>query len=230
MIQEKYPFCKGKTAYLHNGVEKAEFDYRRDVREKGRIIAVGGDRKLKNNVVVASAVAKLDSSKKLIVYDGGYVAACLFRNGEFFFDITNKKDELIRFAGSKYVKSNPVGIYDKVVEKLKNGKKVLFIGLPCQVAAIKNYTITMPAGIGENLYTVDLICHGTPSPKILSLALREKGINIKQLRDIRFRNKTNFGLSSQNGDNGYKTITPMGVQDMYTYAYCCKYSVSMQMD
>lgn len=68
LIQEKYPFCKGKTAYLHNGVEKAEFDYRRDVREKGRIIAVGGDRKLKNNVVVASAVAKLDSSKKLIVY------------------------------------------------------------------------------------------------------------------------------------------------------------------
>ena len=169
--------------------------------------------------IIASSGGAASAMMGRFVDDGGYVAACLFRNGEFFFDITNKKDELIRFAGSKYVKSNPVGIYDKVVEKLKNGKKVLFIGLPCQVAAIKNYTITMPAGIGENLYTVDLICHGTPSPKILSLALREKGINIKQLRDIRFRNKTNFGLSSQNGDNGYKTITPMGVQDMYTYAF-----------
>lgn len=68
LIQKKYPFCKGKTAYLHNGVEKAEFNYRRDVREKGRIIAVGGDRKLKNNIVVANAVAKLDDSKKLMVY------------------------------------------------------------------------------------------------------------------------------------------------------------------
>ena len=83
------------------------------------------------------------------VDDGGYVAACLFRNGEFIFDITNKKDEIVRFAGSKYVKSNPV----------------------------------------------------------------------KQLREICFRNKTNFGLSSQNGNVEYKTITPNGVQDMYTYAF-----------
>lgn len=54
--------------YLHNGVDKADFDYIAMPREKGRIIAVGGDRKLKNNIVVANAVAKLDDSKKLMVY------------------------------------------------------------------------------------------------------------------------------------------------------------------
>lgn len=168
--------------------------------------------------IKASSGGAASAMMECFVDDGGYVAACLFRNGEFIFDITNKKDELIRFAGSKYVKSNPVGIYDKVIEKIKNGKKVQFIGLPCQVAAIKNYTKMMPANISENLYTVDLICHGSPSPKILTLALREKGVDIKQLREIRFRNKTNFGLSSQNENDEYKTITPNGVQDMYTYA------------
>lgn len=167
----------------------------------------------------ASSGGAASAMMDYFIADGGYVAACSFKNGEFLFDITNKKDELIHFAGSKYVKSNPTGIYDRIVEKLKNGKKVLFIGLPCQVAAIKNYTMTMPASISENLYTVDLICHGSPSPKILNLALREKGVDIKRLRDIRFRNKTDFGLSSQEEENGYKTITPTGVQDMYTYAF-----------
>lgn len=156
---------------------------------------------------------------KYFVNDGGYVAACLFRDGKFIFDITNQKEKLVHFAGSKYVKSNPEGIYDKVVEKLKNGDKVLFIGLPCQVAAVRNYTIKLPTYISENLYTVDLICHGTPSPQILKLALREKGVDIRQLREIRFRNKTNFGLSSQDGNSQYKTITLAGVQDMYTHAF-----------
>lgn len=68
MIQEKYSFCADRMNYLHNGVDKADFDYIAMPREKGRIIAVGGDRKLKNNIVVANAVAKLDDSKKLMVY------------------------------------------------------------------------------------------------------------------------------------------------------------------
>lgn len=169
--------------------------------------------------IKASSGGAASAMMEYFVNDGGYVAACLFKNGEFLFEITNKKEDLIRFVGSKYVKSNPGGIYDKVVEKLKKKKKVLFIGLPCQVAAIKNYTMTMSANISENLYTVDLICHGSPSPKILNLALHEKGVDIKQLREIRFRKKTDFGLSSQNEENGYETITPTGVQDMYTYAF-----------
>lgn len=68
LIQERYPFCKGKTAFLHNGVERVKLNYNQICREKGRIIAVGGDRKLKNNISIANAVAKLDSSKKLVVY------------------------------------------------------------------------------------------------------------------------------------------------------------------
>lgn len=167
----------------------------------------------------ASSGGAASAMMEYFVNDGGYVAACLFSNGEFVFDITNKKEELVHFVGSKYVKSNPVGIYDKVIEKLKNGNSVLFIGLPCQVAAVKNYMLAMPDNIRENLYTVDLICHGSPSPKILKFALYEKGIDILQLKEIRFRNKTNFGLSSRDEDGEYKTIVPAGVQDMYTHAF-----------
>ena len=156
---------------------------------------------------------------KYFVENGGYVAACVFKQGEFVFEITNKIEKLTDFAGSKYVKSNPIGIYAKVIEKLKHGEKVLFIGLPCQVAAVKNSTAILTSEMRNNLYTVDLICHGSPSPRILNMALEEKGIDIKKLTQIRFRNKTNFGLSSQDDGQVYKTLTPAGVQDMYTYAF-----------
>lgn len=68
IIQEKYPFCKGKTAFLHNGVEIINLEHGEVQREKGRIIAVGGDRKLKNNITVAKAMAKVNDDKILSVY------------------------------------------------------------------------------------------------------------------------------------------------------------------
>lgn len=68
IIQEKYPFCKGKTAYLHNGVEKINLKHGKVQREKGRIIVVGGDRKLKNNITVAKAMGKLGADRVLTVY------------------------------------------------------------------------------------------------------------------------------------------------------------------
>ena len=72
-----------------------------------------------------------------------------------------------KFVGSKYVKSNPIGIYSKIEEHLKAKEKVLFIGLPCQVAGLKNYIKRLDKSFQDNLYTVDLICHGTPSPRLL---------------------------------------------------------------
>lgn len=153
------------------------------------------------------------------VADGGYVAACLFKKGEFVFDITNNQEDLNKFVGSKYVKSNPKGIYDKIVEKLRNNSKVLFIGLPCQVAGLKNFILGLSADKIESLYTVDLICHGTPSTQILNKFLAEKNINIKKVEDIRFRQKTKFGLSIEDKIQKYRNTTPIGVQDMYTFAF-----------
>ena len=53
-------------------------------------------------------------------------------------------------------------IYLKCKELLKQGEKILFVGLPCQIAGLKNYI-----GENENLVLIDLACHGTPSPEFL---------------------------------------------------------------
>lgn len=91
------------------------------------------------------------------------------------------------------------------------GRKVLFVGLPCQVEAVKCY-------VGEKfdngLYTVDLICHGSPSPKVLDMFLAQYDIDTKKLSDIQFRNKNNFSVRE-----GTSYIVQKGVLDKYSISF-----------
>lgn len=103
------------------------------------------------------------------------------------------------------------GIYRKVKKLLQEKNKVLFIGLPCQIAAVKNF-------VGEqnkdNLYTVDLICHGTPSVKILEKYMSQYGVSLSEIKDISFRTKNAFILKKDG-----KPITGHHIQDRYTMSF-----------
>lgn len=46
----------------------------------------------------------------------GSVCSCEFRNGKFLFTFAETEEEVKKFTGSKYVKSNPYGIY-KIIKK-----------------------------------------------------------------------------------------------------------------
>lgn len=145
------------------------------------------------------------------IRDGGYVCSCVFENGQFGFTLVNSTDELKRFAGSKYVKSNPEGAYTAVRKKLKEGTKVLFIGLPCHVSALRNF---VGQKWGENLVTIDLICHGTSSPKILERFLKQYGVELDDCKEIKFRTKGKFRL-----EKDCQGFTPVGVSDRYLTAF-----------
>jgi 4Fe-4S ferredoxin iron-sulfur binding domain-containing protein len=71
--------------------------------------------------------------------------------------------EMSKFRGSKYVQSDLSGIFKEIKEDLKNNK-VLFVGTPCQTQGLKNYLIREY----PNLLTIDLVCHGVPSPKVFA--------------------------------------------------------------
>ena len=143
------------------------------------------------------------------VLSGGVVCSCVFENGSFVFSIAHDTEEIKRFAGSKYVKSNPQKVYMEIYKLLKKHQKVLFVGLPCQCAAVKNFCLN-----NQHLYTVDLICHGTPSPKLLNMYLSENNIAIAEAQRVDFREKTKFGLYV----NGEK-IVPDAVRDRYIMAF-----------
>ena len=154
---------------------------------------------------------------------GGYVASCIFEDGEFVFKLTNDLKIAKKFAGSKYVKSSPLGIYKKIDDRLKTDK-VLFIGLPCQVAALKNYVRN-----NDNLFTVDLICHGTPSLRILKRYISETGFDIKKLSNVTFRTKNFFRIGDnhvrllEKGTDKYSIAFLNGV-DYTENCYSCQYA------
>ena len=100
-----------------------------------------------------------------IINDGGVVfgARLSADRTSVFHDMVESIDELCLFRGSKYVQSNMNDCYTKAKEQLLLGRKVLFSGTPCQIDGLrlflnnKNYS---------NLLTIEVICHGTPSPKL----------------------------------------------------------------
>lgn len=74
---------------------------------------------------------------------------------------------LHRLQGVKYVQSCLGGSFPQVEEDLKNGKKVLFSGTPCQVAGLQAYLKGKKSDVSK-LLTVDLVCYGVPSPKVFA--------------------------------------------------------------
>ena len=143
----------------------------------------------------------------------GVVCSCIFDQGNFTFMITEDAAKYGAFKGSKYVKSDPSGMYRKIKEYLQNGRKVLMVALPCQIAAAKMY---LGERYGEQFYTVDLICHGTPSKELLDSYLKECGVDIDGSDSISFRNGIKYGLSVN-----HKRLEPVGVVDLYLLSFLC---------
>ena len=130
------------------------------------------------------------SLMKRFFSNGGNVYSCMFQKGQFIYRKVNSVEDIKNFIGSKYVKSCPDTVFDLIKKDLKNGIKVLFIGLPCHVQALK-------LCVGENLeklYCVDLICHGTPSREMFKQYLKEENIDINTILRLSFRNKNKFSL------------------------------------
>lgn len=72
-------------------------------------------------------------------------------------------------------------------EELNLGKKVLFSGTPCQIAGLYGYLRREY----ENLFTVDVICHGVPSAKMFDDFLQNETNkrNVKKIKEYIFRDK-----------------------------------------
>ena len=94
-------------------------------------------------------------------------------------------DGLEQIKGSKYVQSNMTGIYEQVRQDLRQGRYVLFVGTPCQVAGLRKF-LRKP---NERLFCIDFVCHGVPPQQLLSSAIKEKGLKTLP-KEARFRIKS----------------------------------------
>lgn len=120
-----------------------------------------------------------------VISKGGVVYGCSVQpNIQIAHIRVDNLEALHLLKGSKYVQSQIKGIIPQLRKDVKDGLPVLFIGTPCQVAAIKQLYKTIP----DNLYLVDIICHGTPSNKFLKDYIqKDLKIDAARVTNVKFR-------------------------------------------
>lgn len=109
---------------------------------------------------VFPAIANWIISKNGVVY--GCVTDSDFRAVHIRVD---SNSNVHRFSGSKYVQSDLGHVCGEVQSDLLNDKYVLFSGTSCQIAGLKAFLHKANCDVSK-LYTVDIVCHGVPSPRI----------------------------------------------------------------
>lgn len=80
----------------------------------------------------------------------------------------NSDEELEKLKKSKYLQSDCSGIYNHVKKKIIDGNRVMFVGTPCQCAALKRYLGRM----ASDIVVVDFVCHGVPSQDLFDRCVR----------------------------------------------------------
>lgn len=127
---------------------------------------------------------------KLFIQTGGVVYGCaMLPDVEVRHIRVEKMEDLVKLKSSKYVQSSIMQIIPSLKNDIAAGLKVLFIGTPCQVAAVKALYKEQP----ESLYLVDLICHGVPSLKLLKTYVR-KSIPGRFCSKVTFREGNHYTL------------------------------------
>lgn len=130
---------------------------------------------------------------RYVVDNGGYVFGVkLDEKLRIVHSLTNKLEELNAFRGSKYVQSFLGDSFSKCEHLLKSDELVLFIGTPCQIAGLKAFL----KKDYEKLITLDMVCHGVPSPMIWNKYLDFMEQKYKsEIKELNFRNK-DYGYRS----------------------------------
>lgn len=113
-------------------------------------------------------------AEKIIQENGVVFGARFDENWEVRHDYTETIEGLAVFRSSKYVQSRIEDNYLKAEKFLKEKRKVLFSGTPCQIAGLKKFLRKEY----DNLLTVDFICHGVPSTKVWRMYLDETCRNL----------------------------------------------------
>lgn len=136
---------------------------------------------------------------RAVLQRGGVVYGCTSLPGLSFRHVrVDREEDLDRLRGAKYVKSDLSEIFGPMREDVSRGRDVLFIGMPCQVAAVVNLFPSRPA----NLLLVDMICHGVPSQAFLQRYFTKKlGISPEKVSSVRFR-RGNEKILEAFGDGG----------------------------
>lgn len=145
--------------------------------------------------------------------------------------IIHSADELDKIRRSKYLQSSTGDTFRKTKALLEKGEHVLYSGCPCQIAGLLRF-------LGKDydtLYTVDLLCHGVPSPRLFQEHLTNSFGGSADVEAVEFRSRegwsTLFQVKLKNGEvktsyNDKSVYMKSFLQDINLRTSCfqCQYS------
>lgn len=151
--------------------------------------------KNKKDIFNSASGGAADTATKILLQKGGYVYGAAY-DEDFrvkHIEVTNESGRE-KLQSSKYVQSDTGKCFLLARKRLNEGKYVLFTGTPCQIAGLNAFL----GKSYDNLVTIDLICHGVPSPLLFKKYLNHK--KRKMNGDIiyyNFRSKVKRGWGTQ---------------------------------
>lgn len=101
-------------------------------------------------------------AKKIIAQGGGVFGVTYDKEWMPIHSYAEDMDGVRSFMGSKYVQSRTEDSYINAKRFLQQGRKVLYSGTPCQIAGLRSFL----RKDYDNLLTVEIMCHGVPSPGV----------------------------------------------------------------
>lgn len=108
-----------------------------------------------------------------ILENGGIVVGATYKDGMLVeHRLCNSEKDIVNLRQSKYLQSEKINIYKQIGVQLRNNKKVLFIGTPCECHALLSYLSACRIA-DEHLIIGDFICRGANSPKVFQMYIKE---------------------------------------------------------
>lgn len=157
-----------------------------------------------------------------VLAEGGVVIGAGFDSQlQLRHQVAGSLNEVKSLMKSKYIQSDTTGIFIKVRDFLREGRKVLFVGTPCQCQALYNYIGSKNL---DNLLLVDFICHGVPSQKLFDKSIRSFELkNRCKILSFSFREKAKGSLHcykmSYMYDDDDEVIVDVGKAIDFPYYY-----------
>ena len=153
-----------------------------------------------------------------MIQRGGVVFGASFNeDGQVVHSMTDQWEGLAAFRGAKYVQSLIGEVYLQVRRLLKQGRWVLFSGTPCQVAGLKHFLRTDD----ERLLTVDVVCHGVPSPLVWQTYLDSINPRKERITALSMRDKSHgwkrYGMEIRTEDT--VLYTGKAADNLYSQGY-----------
>jgi len=163
---------ENNSALNANEMKKAYFFVNKDIYNRN-LSSSGGFVKAVSDYIVGE--------KKGVCYGAAFAEDLSVHHVE-----VDDPEEIYGILGSKYVQSNTEKTFSAVKRQLKRGRYVLYIGTPCQISGLKSYLNNIEC---KKLVTIDIFCHGVPSPDLWRRYLEEYFCD-EIIRYVQFRDKT----------------------------------------